>query len=131
MSFFYQARDLEFFDYDLYRLPRSYDMLRGPRPADLGNLGRMVSFVGAAQKLGVLCRYPFPTLLGSMLGRDVLNLGLGGAGPSTFLQPARRKLLDRVNRTQACVRIPGRMPGQRRSAAKKTPTGKAPSACRA
>lgn len=103
MSFFYQVRDLEFFDYELYRLPRSHDMLRGPRPADFGNLGRMVSFVGAAQTFGVMCRYPFPTLLGSMLGRDVLNLGLGGAGPSTFIQPSRRKLLDRVNRTKACV----------------------------
>ena len=78
-------------------------MLRGPRPADFGNLGRMVSFLGAAQTFGVMCRYPFPTLLGSMLGRDVLNLGIGGAGPSTFLGPARRKLLDRINRTRACV----------------------------
>src|SRR5688572_4163989 len=103
MSFFYQKRDLEFFDYDLYRLPRSYDMLRGPRPAGFGNLGRMVSFLGAAQTFGVMCRYPFPTLLGSMLGRDVLNLGIGGAGPSTFLHPPRRKLLNRINRTKACV----------------------------
>ena len=103
MGFFYQARDLEFFDYDLYRLPSSYDLLRGPRPAGFGNFGRMVSFLGAAQTFGVMCRYPFPTLLGSMLGRDVLNLGIGGAGPSTFLQPPRRKLLDRVNRTRACV----------------------------
>jgi hypothetical protein len=103
MSFFYQTRDLEFFDYELYRLPRTRELLRGPRPADLGNLGRMISFVGAAQTFGVMCRYPFPTLLGSMLGRDVLNLGIGGAGPSTFLGPARRKLFDRINRTRACV----------------------------
>lgn len=103
MSFFYQARDLEFFDYDLYRLPRTRELLRGPRPADFGNPGRMVSFLGAAQTFGVMCRFPFPTLLGSMLGRDVLNLGIGGAGPSTFLRPPRRRLLDRINRTQACV----------------------------
>jgi hypothetical protein len=103
MSLFYQARDLKFFDYELYRLPRTRELLRGPRPADFGNLGRMVSFVGSAHTFGVLCRYPFPTLLGSMLGRDVLNLGLGGAGPSSFLLPARRKLLERINRTQVCV----------------------------
>ena len=103
MSSFYQARDLEFFDYELYRLPRTRDLLRGPRPADLGNLRRMVSFLGAAQTFGVLCRYPFPTLLGSMLGCDVLNLGIGGAGPQTFLQGPRRKLLNRINQTRACV----------------------------
>ena len=103
MSFFYQTRDLELFDYELYRLPRTRELLRGPRPADVSNLRPMVSFVGASQTFGVLCRYPFPTLLGSMLGRDVLNLGLGGAGPSTFLAPAKRKLFDRINRTRACV----------------------------
>lgn len=103
MSFFYQARDLEFVDYELYRLPRSRELFRGPRPADVASPGRMISFVGAAQTFGVLCRYPFPTLLASMLGRDVLNLGIGGAGPHSFLQPQRRALLNRINQTRACV----------------------------
>ena len=103
MSLFYQKHDVELFDYELYRIPRSRDLFRGPRPADLTNRGEMISCLGAAQTFGALCRYPFPALLGSMFGREVLNLGIGGAGPRTFLAPGRRKLLKIVNETPVCV----------------------------
>lgn len=103
MSVFYQTHDFELCDYELYRLPGIRPMLRGPGPPNLSNLERMMSFLGAAQTFGVMCRHPFPALVGSMLGREVLNLGIGGAGPRSFLAPARRQILDYVNRSQVCV----------------------------
>ena len=103
MSLFYQKHDFELCDYELYRLPHVRDLFRGPRPTDLSNLGRMISFLGAAQTFGVMCRHPFPALVGGMLGREVLNLGMGGAGPRTFMWRARRKILEYVNQTRVCV----------------------------
>ena len=103
MSLFYHIHDFEFCDYELYQLPGVRPMLRGPRPPNLSNIDRMISFVGAAQTFGVMCRHPFPALLGSMLAREVLNLGIGGAGPRTFLAPASRRILEYVNKSQVCV----------------------------
>ncbi len=44
--------------------------------------------LGAAQTFGRFCREPFPELLARQLGMQVLNVGVAGAGPSTFLRGA-------------------------------------------
>jgi hypothetical protein len=86
----------------MYRLEGVPGDLRGPKPPDMAHVGRMVSFLGAAQTFGAMCRYPFPNLISSMLGRDVLNFGFGGAGPRRFMG-SHAGVLAYVNQSRVCV----------------------------
>lgn len=82
MSDFYQDIDKAAFDYDLQCLigiPGYF--FRGPA---IDASQPYIACIGGAQTYGRFCARPFPALLGEQLGVQVLNLGLGGAGPRLF-----------------------------------------------
>ena len=98
----YQTQDFEVVDYELWKLDGAPDLLRGPRPATLfEDDPRFICFLGAAQTFGTLCRYPFPNLVASMTGYEVLNLGLGGAGPTKYLMNSN--LFEHINKSKAAI----------------------------
>lgn len=85
MGQYYQDLDRRRFDYDLQRVAG----LRGRRyrgPAVDLSRPYMVC-IGAAQTFGRFVDRPFPRLLAERLGIQVLNLGVGGAGPRVFDTP--------------------------------------------
>lgn len=94
----YSQRDYEIVDYQAYQIPGLPYTFRGPKP-DL-NSGDYVAFIGAAQTFGCLCEHPFPDLIQQKFDVDILNLGMGGAGPEHFDDP---KLLDLINNAKAVV----------------------------
>lgn len=96
----YQRRDREVVDYQEYELPGTGLSFRGPDPGPL-TTGDHVTFLGAAQTFGCFTDRPFPTQVGTALGRDVRNLGYGGAGPRFYLE--HRELIDEANRGAAAV----------------------------
>jgi hypothetical protein len=81
----YQERDHEIIDYKLYQDKKTGLWLRGPEPERLER-GRYIACVGGAQTFGCFCENPFTRLLQQALGVPVVNFGIGGAGPSFFLQ---------------------------------------------
>ena len=83
MGRYYQERDFPLFDYGLAMTGElaSWE-LRGPIP-DLEK--PYFVCVGATQVFGRFCARPFPQILSEELGLPVLNLGIGGHGPRTFL----------------------------------------------
>jgi hypothetical protein len=93
MSEGYQRRDAAIVDYQLWRAAPGGEWLRGPAPPSLAP-GSYFACVGAAQTFGCFAARPWPTLLAARLGLPVLNLGVAGAGPAWFRQPALRALLD-------------------------------------
>ncbi len=96
----YQERDHEIVDYQMWNLEGVAHPLRGPRPAALDH-GRYIACLGAAQTFGCLCESPFPQLLEVHLGRPVLNLGVGGAGPRYFAD--HPELMARANASALAV----------------------------
>ena len=92
MGRYYQERDNPLFDYGL---ATTGDLagweLRGPIP-DLQQ--PYFVCVGATQVFGRFCARPFPQILSEELGLPVLNLGLGGHGPRTFLNES---LISAIN----------------------------------
>lgn len=98
MGKFYQARDREFIDYQLYELDGL--TLRGPRCSG----SDYIAYLGAAQTFGTYCEEPFPTLIGRRLGIGTLNLGRGGAGPDYYLTSQdSQALLGIANRARLVV----------------------------
>lgn len=98
MGMFYQEADGAVFDYALHELegvPRQ--LFRGPA-VDVSR--PYIACIGAAQTFGRFCHRPYPQLLGERLGIQVLNLGIGGAGPRAFLAP---HLLEWLNGAVAVV----------------------------
>ena len=80
----YQRFDAPDLDYALWDCPFDKAVkLRGP-PVD--RTRPYVVCLGAAPTFGRFCREPFPELLSRRLGMQVLNAGVAGAGPSTFLR---------------------------------------------
>jgi hypothetical protein len=80
----YQRFDSPHLDYALWDCPFDKTVkLRGP-PVDTTR--PYVVCLGAAPTFGRFCREPFPELLSRQLGMPVLNAGVAGAGPSTFLR---------------------------------------------
>lgn len=94
----YSKRDYEIVDYQAYELPGLSYTFRGPKP-DL-KPGEYIAFIGAAQTFGCYCQNPFPDLIQKKLNVDILNLGMGGAGPEHFIEP---KLLELINDAKAVV----------------------------
>ena len=94
----YQGPDRQVIDYQHYKLGRS--AFRGPPPPDPRQPNK-VSFLGAAQTFGRFVRVPFPNILGSLYGIDILNLGHAGAGPSFYLDQPR--LLRLASNSRAAV----------------------------
>lgn len=99
MSIYYQNRDFEIADYQLFQLNDNPYFFRGPRPPSLQR-GRYIAYVGAAQTFGVFCRFPYPNLLAERLIMPSLNLGVGGAGPGLFLT---KPFLKKINAARICV----------------------------
>ncbi len=93
MSQGYQKRDRAVVDYELWQAWPDGDWLRGPKPTDLRN-GAYIACVGAAQTFGCLVQNPWPALLSRRAGMPTLNLGVAGAGPRLFRQPAFREWID-------------------------------------
>lgn len=92
----YQNRDRAIVDYQLWQLDEGRsctDWLRGPAPPTL-EPGSYFACVGAAQTFGCFAERPFPSLLAEQIGLPSLNLGIAGAGPGLFLNPALLKLLQ-------------------------------------
>ena len=80
----YQEEAKDIVDYQLFQLEGSSEWFRGPA-FDLID-GEYITFIGAAQVFGTFCRYPFTHMIAERLPRQILNLGIGGAGPRRFLQ---------------------------------------------
>ncbi len=91
----YQCYDFEVADYELYTIPQSWSLLRGPRPkiADIVG-GRYLTFLGAAQLFGRYQRVSPPSFVADALGVACLNLSAGGAGPESFFDDAIVKLAN-------------------------------------
>jgi hypothetical protein len=98
-GFYYQAEATHVVDYQLYRLPGCGEYFRGPQMELKKN--HYVAFVGAAQTFGAFCRHPFPSLTIERLGYACANLGIGGAGPETFLLDS--SLLATINDARVAV----------------------------
>jgi LPS sulfotransferase NodH/aminoglycoside phosphotransferase (APT) family kinase protein len=95
---FYQKLDRPHFDYDLQQVDGLGEQLfRGPE-VDLTR--PYIVCVGAAQTFGRFCHRPFPAILAEGLQHQVLNLGVGGAGPRFFDRP---EILEILNRAQLVV----------------------------
>jgi hypothetical protein len=97
----YQERDFEIIDYQIYRDEEIGLWLRGPKPEHLKG-SRFVACIGGAQTFGCFCDRPFPRLLQEALNIPVVNFGIGGAGPSFFLQ--REKIFGSLDQA-ACTII--------------------------
>ena len=92
MSKLYQDLDSPAFDYQLVDLiPGDPERYRGPA-IDLTK--PYVACIGGAQTFGRFVQTPFPHQLSERLGCQVLNLGLGGAGPRFALLPKVLPLLQ-------------------------------------
>ncbi|PSB37685.1 DUF6473 family protein [Aphanothece minutissima] len=98
MGKFYQARDKEFIDYQLYLLDGL--TLRGPQSSRSDG----IAYLGAAQTFGTYCEDPFPTIIGRTLGVGTMNLGRGGAGPDYYLSSQdSQALLGLANQARLVV----------------------------
>jgi hypothetical protein len=83
MGRFYQNLDFPHFDYRLQGVDQlGRREFRGPIP-DLGK--PYFTCIGAAQTFGRFCERPYSMMLSEALALPVLNLGMGGAGPTAFL----------------------------------------------
>jgi hypothetical protein len=100
MGYGYQKRDYEIIDYELFHLEGFHRPFRGSKPASLDD-GKYITCVGAAQTFGCYANKPFPVLLSEHLNIPVLNFGVGGAGPSFFLQ--RKNFIQKINRGKLAV----------------------------
>jgi LPS sulfotransferase NodH len=95
---YYQGIDAPYFDYDLQYVDGLGDKLyRGPF-VDLSK--PFIACIGAAQTYGRFCARPYPHILSELLNIQVLNLGVGGAGPVHFDTP---KYLDVLNRAELVI----------------------------
>lgn len=96
---YYQNEAKDIVDYQLFQIAGCEEWFRGPQ-FDLIP-GEYLSFIGAAQVFGTFVRYPFTHILAERLPRQVLNMGIGGAGPGRFLQD--QAIIDKINGGRACV----------------------------
>ncbi|MEX1014590.1 MAG: DUF6473 family protein [Candidatus Paceibacterota bacterium] len=94
----YSSRDYNIVDYKTYEIGNLPYTFRGPKPEIKNN--NYVSFAGAAQTFGVYCQKPFPDLVKERLNYKMINLGMGGAGPSHFLHD---ELLSIINKSSVAV----------------------------
>ncbi|UCE43320.1 MAG: hypothetical protein JSV17_11650 [Candidatus Aminicenantes bacterium] len=97
----YQERDYEIIDYKMYCDKKTGLWLRGPEPERLEQ-GRYIACIGGAQTFGCFCDKPFAGLMQESLNIPVVNYGIGGAGPSYFLQ--HEKVFGLLNKA-ACTII--------------------------
>ena len=104
MGIYYQKRDLEVTDYQLFPLKSANSeypfILRGPKPSTLETDGYFAC-LGAAFTFGCFTDKPYPTLLQEKLGLPTLNLGFAGAGPSWFLQ--NKELIEYANNAKFVI----------------------------
>ncbi len=96
----YQERDREIVDYRLFCDEKTGLWLRGPQPERLED-GRYIACLGGAQTFGCFCDNPFTRLLQETLNIPVVNYGIGGAGPSFFLQ--QEKIFGPLNKAACTV----------------------------
>ena len=88
----YQENDAPYFDYDLVEIEGLGSLgFRGPA---IDASKPYIAFIGGAQVFGRFCEKPYPSLVGTRLGYQVLNLGAGGAGPRFFSSPAMLRWLN-------------------------------------
>ena len=98
MSNFYQTLDAGHFDYHPYSLDGIPNKrFRGPA---IDPAAPFIACVGAAQTFGRFTDRPFSQILGERLHTQVLNLGVGGAGPRLFL---KKEFLDWINRARLVI----------------------------
>lgn len=99
---FYEERDKEIIDYQMFNLKGDTKTfrLRGPAPASLEK-NEYITCIGAAQTLGVYCEKPFTSILSNKLNCPILNLADGGAGPAYYLQD--KKILQYINNSKFAV----------------------------
>jgi len=95
----YQSDDRRTIDYELWPLPGTDLLVRGPRTPDLD--GEYFVAIGAAQTFGRFVDKPFCQVVSERIGCPALNLGFSGAGPTFFLE--RKELLDLINRARFAV----------------------------
>jgi len=89
----YELRDHEIVDYPYWELPGSGIQFRGPA-VDFDDPSPYFTCTGAAQTFGCFVPDPYPGILGRQLGMRGVNLGLGSATPSIFLND---RLLEVIN----------------------------------
>lgn len=95
----YDLRDEEIVDYEYWELPGSGISFRGPA-VDLDDPAPYFVCAGAAQTFGCFVADPYPAILAGRLGMRAVNLGLGSAAPSIFLND---RLLGVINRGRFLV----------------------------
>ena len=83
----YQCYDFEVADYQLYAIPQSWSLIRGPKPriSDIAS-GRYVTFFGAAQLFGRYHSVSPPAVVAEAVGLACLNMSAGGSGPESFIE---------------------------------------------
>ncbi|MEX3011328.1 DUF6473 family protein [Hoeflea sp. TYP-13] len=93
MGHYYQNLDQPNFDYELAEYPEiGPKQFRGPA-VDISRPYAVC--IGAAQTYGRFAARPYPNILSEELGLPVLNLGVGGAGPEHFDDPAYVSIINR------------------------------------
>ena len=96
----YQREDLFLHDYELYSIPGLPNLFRGPAPPQIESANN-IAFFGTAHTFGSLCRFPFPSMLASMLDSFALNLAAPGASPDWYLR--QQRALDLANSAKLLV----------------------------
>jgi hypothetical protein len=96
----YGADDERIVDYRQWHPAGSRSLLRGPEPS-ADRMHDYVLCIGSAATFGRLVQDPFPAQLERALGMPVVNAGLGGARPVTFLTDGA--LCDLIRRARLVV----------------------------
>ena len=99
----YQYKDQNYIKYDIYYHRMLGYYLRGQNIDFDEKRLPYITFVGAAQMFGRYCQKSFVELLDEKLRKNnirCLNLGIGGAGPKTFL---KKEFLDIINNSKLCI----------------------------
>jgi hypothetical protein len=91
----YQCYDFEVADYQLYAIPQSWSLLRGPKPktADIAS-GEYLTFFGAAQLFGRYQSVSPAAVISEALGLACLNFSTGGSGPESYVDEGIIKLAN-------------------------------------
>lgn len=92
---YYQNLDKNIIDYKIYNFQGLE--LRGPKL----NNQKYVAYIGASQTFGRFCSEPYSHLLEKKLNIGTLNFGVGGKGPTYFLE--NQIILEAVNQAEIVI----------------------------
>jgi len=79
----YCVPDIEIIDYKCWQPAESKFLFRGPKVES--NVADSIIFLGSALTFGRYVQSPFPSMIHDYFKLPIINLGIGGARPSTYL----------------------------------------------